>query len=64
MLNIPFLDHQRWFSLNKEQGDTVKRIAADFPYSIELISGIFIEHKYSEEKTREILMFRSKCGLK
>ena len=56
MLNIPELKYQKWWSLNKEQQDTVRKIAAEFPYSIELVSGIYTEHKFSEEKTREVLI--------
>ena len=56
------ITNKKWFVLNEEQQEIVKKIAAEFPYSIELVSGIFIEQKYSEEKTRDVLMHRTLSG--
>ena len=58
MINAAKIENPKWFSLNTEQAETVKKIAAEYPYSIELVSGVFTEQKFSEEKTREILMKR------
>lgn len=58
MITNSRLECPNWFKLNAEQEDIVKKIAAEFPYRIELVSGIFIEQKFSEEKTRYILMKR------
>ena len=52
------LNNGKWFSLNEEQVDTIKKLADEYPYTIELISGIYMEQKFSEEKTRDILSKR------
>ena len=51
-----------WCTLDEKQKEIVKKIAAEFPYAIELVSGIYITNKFSEEKTRKVLMNRLKRG--
>lgn len=55
---IKELDLVKWFELTDKQKEIVKKISEEYPYSIELVSGIYIEKKFSEEETRKILMMR------
>lgn len=62
MITNARFEYPNWFKLNVEQEDVVKKIASEFPYRIEMVSGIFIEQKFSEEKTRKILTMRMTKG--
>lgn len=50
------LMNKDWLSLNKEQEEIVKKIAAQYPYDIETVAQLYVSNGYSEETTIEILM--------